>query len=219
MSEHDLRHLAVITGTVPEHPEDIRRAVLASCDNAAETAREAFALVPGLRAFSWLDPGIDSLLSRATAAAAARICVEGARALATVTADLGISLRLCGRVDDLAGAALGHAAGAADDRTLLWFQRYSGRDEIVRAAGRFFAAHPGLRLADDELDGWLDTAGIPDPDLLLYVGGPLEPRDVLLWQGSYAEISYTPKPMSAFSAADLSHAIADYYDRQRRFGR
>lgn len=219
MSEHDLRHLAVVTGTAPEHPDDIRRAVLASCDKAAEIAREAFSLVPGLRAFSWLDPGLDSLLSRAAASAASQVCVEGARALATVSADLGISLRLCGRVDDLPGAALGQAAGAQGDRTLLWFQRYSGRDEIVRAAGRFLAAHPGLRLADDELDAWLDTAGAPDPDLLLYVGGSLEARDVLLWQGSYAEISYTPEPMSAFTAAGLRLAVADYYDRQRRFGR
>ena len=219
MSDHDLRHLAVVTGTAPEHPEDIRHAVLASCGKAAEIAREAFVLVPGLRAFSWLDPGLDSLLSSAPAAAAARVCGEGARALATVAAELGTSLRLCGRVDDLPGAAPGKAAGAQDDRTLLWFLRYGGRDEIVRAAGRFLAAHPGVKLADDELDAWLDTAGIPDPDLLLYVGGPLEPRDVLLWQGSYAEICHAPEPMSAFSAAGLRRAVSDYFDRQRRFGR
>ena len=219
MSEHDLRHLAVITGTAPKHPEDIRRAVLASCDKAAEIAREAFALVPGLRAFSWLDPGLDSLLSRATASAAARVCIEGALALATVAADLGISLRLCGRTDDLSGVSPGLSAPAAGARTLLWFQRYSGRDEIVRAAGRFLAAHPGVSLADDELDAWLDTAGIPDPDLLLYVGGPLEPRDVLLWQGSYAEISHAPEPITTFTADGLRRAVNDYYDRQRRFGR
>jgi hypothetical protein len=219
MSGHDLRHLAVVTGTAPEQPVDIRHAVLASCDKAAGIAREAFALVPGLRAFSWLDPGLDSLLSRATASAAARVCSEGARALATVAADLGTSLRLCGRTDDLSGVSPGRSAPAAGARTLLWFQRYSGRDEIVRAAGRFLAAHPGVKLADDELDAWLDTAGIPDPDLLVYVGGSLEPRDVLLWQGSYAEIWHAPEPMSVFSAAGLHRAIADYYDRQRRFGR
>jgi hypothetical protein len=219
MSEHDLRHLAVITGTAPEHPEDCRRAVLASCDKAAEIAREAFALVPGLRAFSWLDPGLDSLLYRATASTAARLCGDGARALATVAEDLGISLRLCGRVDDLPVTALGQTAGAQDGRTLLWFQRYSGRDEIVRAAGRFLAAHPGGRLADDELDAWLDTAGIPDPDLLLSVGGSLEPRDVLLWQGSYAEFSHTPEAITSFTAADLRSAVSDYFERQRRFGR
>jgi hypothetical protein len=219
MSEHDLRHLAVITGTAPEHPEGIVRAVRASCGKAAEIAREAFALVPGLRAFSWFDPGVDGLLSRAAAPAAAGACAAGARELAVAAADLGVSLRLCGRTDDLPAAVRTQPAGANDVRTLLWFQRYSGRDEIVRAAGRFLAAHPGTPLADGELDAWLDTAGIPDPDLLLYVGGDLEPRDALLWQGSYAEIGHTPEPIAAFSAAGLRRAVADYFDRQRRFGR
>ena len=50
---------------------------------------------------------------------------------------------------------------AAAGRTLLWFVRYSGRDEIVRAASRFLRAHPGVPLADGELDAWLDTAGVP----------------------------------------------------------
>ena len=219
MGEHELRHLAVITGTAPDHPEDIGAAVLASCGKAGEIAREAFALVPGLRAFSWLDPELDRLLARAGAPVAARACADGVRALAVVAAGLGVSLRLCGRTDDLPGMTIDQPAPAEGTRTLLWFQRYGGRDEIVRAAGRFIAAHPGASLRDGELDAWLDTACIPDPDLLLYVGGSLEPRNVLLWQGSYAEISYTPEPIARFSADGLRRAFLDYQDRQRRFGR
>jgi len=219
MSGHDLRHLAVITGSAPEPTDDLRRAVLASSGKAAEVAREAFALVPGLSAFAWLDPGLDGVLSRADPVAAASACAEGAKALARAAAELGASLRVCGRTDDLPDAARERAAGAPEGRTLLWFQRYSGRDEIVRAAGRFLAAHPGEALADDALDAWLDTAGVPDPDLLLYVGGALEPRDVLLWQGSYAEISHAPEPMAAFTADGLRRAVSDYFERQRRFGR
>jgi len=219
MSEHELRHLAVISGTAPEHPEDLAAAVLASCGKAGEIAREAFALLPGLRAFSWLDSGLDGMLFGAPAPVAARVCAAGARALEIVAADLGVSLRVCGRTEGIPGAAPRRPAGADDDRTLLWFRCYSGRDEIVRAAGHFLAAHPGAALADGDLDAWLDTAGIPDPDLLLYVGGPLEPRDALLWQGSYAEISHTRTPMAAFSGADLRQAVADYFARQRRFGR
>lgn len=219
MSENDLRHLAVITGTSPEKPEDIGRAVLASCGKAAEIAREVFAFVPDLRAFSWLDSGLDGVLARATAPVATSACAAGARALAVVAADLGISLRLCGRVDDLPGAEHEQPSPAAGGRTLLWFQRYSGRDEIARAASRFFMAHPTTALADGELDAWLDTAGIPDPDLLLFVDGSLEPRDALLWQGSYAEISHTPEPISALTATGLRRVISDYFERQRRFGR
>jgi hypothetical protein len=219
MGENDLRHLAVVTGTAPERSEDIGRAVLASCGKAREIAQEAFSLVPGLRAFSWLDPGLDDLLARAAGPAAARACTGGARALAAAAAELGVSFRVCGRTSGLPATPRVRAEGAERDRTLLWFQRYSGRDEIVRAAGRYLSAHPDAVLADGELDAWLDTAGIPDPDLLLYVGGSLEPRDVLLWQGSYAEISHTPQPMAAFTSADLRRAVADYHDRQRRFGR
>lgn len=219
MSGHELRHLAVITGSAPEHPEDIDLAVLASCGKAGEIAREAFALLPGLRAFSWLDPGLDDFLSRAAAPVAARACAGGARAFAAMAAELGAALRLCGGREGIPDAAPRPHEGTGSDRTLLWFQRYGGRDEIVRAAGRFFEAHPDRKLGDDEFDAWLDTAGIPDPDLLLYVGGSLEPRDVLLWQGSYAEISHTPEPISSFTAAGLRSAVTDYFERQRRFGR
>jgi hypothetical protein len=219
MSENQLRHLALIVGSPPEHPDDPGRAVRASVARADACARAAFGLLPALDAFSWLDPGLDELLARAPAGRAAGACADGARELAATAAALGAALRLCGRVEGLPAATPGLAPPASGGRALLWFQRYGGRDEILRAAGRFLAQHPGAPLADGEFDAWLDTAGVPDPDLLLYVGGPREPRDVLLWQGSYAEISYTPRPISAFSDADLRQAVADYAERQRRFGR
>ena len=105
-----------------------------------------------------------------------------------------------------AGRCSGFSATAAGTRS-------SGRPDA------FSRRTPARALADGELDAWLDTAGIPDPDLLLYVGGSLEPRDALLWQGSYAEISHTPEPMTAFTAAGLRRAVVDYFERQRRFGR
>lgn len=219
MGEHELRHLAFIACTTPESDGLLDRTVVESCGRASQLAREAFALVPGLRAFSWLSPGIDLLLSRAAAPNAARACAAGARALAATADGLGVSLRLCGPADGLPSAAFAHPVRAEWPRTLLWFQRYSGKDEIVRAAGRYFAAHPGKELADGELDAWLDTAGVPDPDLLVYAGGALEPHDALLWQGSYAEIWHTPDPWQSFSGTDLRRAVDDYFERQRRFGR
>ena len=160
MSEHDLRHLAVITGTAPEHPEDIGRAVLASCDKAAEIAREAFALVPGLRAFSWLDPGLDSLLSRAAAPVAARACAAGARALATVAADLGISLRLCGRTDDLPGAALGQPARCAGrpDAALVSALQRARRDRPCRRTLSCGASRHGHSPTTNLTPGWTRRA-------------------------------------------------------------
>lgn len=218
MPTSDLRHLAVIAVPDGELAGDPGPAVLACCGHAAQTARQAFELVPGLQAFSWLCPTLDRLLARSPAPAAAAACAAGARALAAAADGLGAALRVCGKVDDLPGSPA-RAGRGTDGRTLLWFQRYSGRDEIVRAAGRFFQAHPGHVLSDDGLDAWLDTAGLPDPDLLVYAGGALEPRDALLWQGSYAEIWHTPEPGLPFSAANLRLAVADYHERQRRFGR
>jgi hypothetical protein len=219
MGDIELLHLAVIGSTVPWDQDDLDRTVRSSCAKAAEIAREAFALIPGLRAFSWIDPALDNLLSRAAAPAAARASADGALALGKAAAELGLALRVCGRTEDLPAAHAARQAPPDARGTLLWFQRYRSRDEIVRAAGRFFAAHPGAQLADGDLDAWLDTAGLPDPDLLIHVGGALEPRDALLWQGSYAEISHEPGPLSAFAAVGLRRAVADFRDRQRRFGR
>jgi hypothetical protein len=213
MTRAALRHLAIVAATAPPEPADPGTAVAACCAKAAELARSAFAAVPGLQAFSWLAPGVDRLPGAGAAAAGA----EGARLLARTAAELGAALRLCGRVDDLPPDALPAAAPAA--RTLLWYRRYGGRDEIVRAAGRFFAAHPGRALDDAGLDEWLDSAGVPDPDLLVFAGGALEPHDVLLWQGSYAEIWHTPLEWPALGDADVRRAVADFVARDRRFGR
>jgi hypothetical protein len=218
MSGNELRHLAVIDSPSPARAADPTAAVLASCARAAGVARLAFAAEPGLLAFSWVDPGLDGLL-RGAGPAASTACAAGVRALGTAAAELGAALRVCGRTDDLGVCDPPPTAGGARERTILWFQRYSGRDEIVRAAVRFRANRPGETLADGELDAFLDTAGVPDPDLLLYVGDPLEPRDALLWQGSYAEIVHGRGSTGSLSAADLSGAVAEYRDRQRRFGR
>ncbi len=69
------------------------------------------------------------------------------------------------------------------------------------------------------IDAWLDTAGVPEPDLVILAGGPLEAKDALLWQGSYAEIWHTALPWPEFTPGDLRAAVGDFAERQRRFGR
>ena len=59
---------------------------------------------------------------------------------------------------------------------------------------------------------------MPDPDLIVLAGGPLEAPDALVWQGSYAELWHTATPWAAFTVEDLRGAVADYHTRQRRFG-
>jgi undecaprenyl diphosphate synthase len=223
MPGHPLRHLAIIADAAAASaaaPEDL---VLAALNKAAEISHAAFGTIPALQAFSFHAPGLERHLDTGAAAGPVlQAWIEGARALRGAAAELHAALRLCGRVDELPDAlrrAVVPEAAPHHGKSLLWFLRYGGRDEIARAAARFFRERPGAMLDDDELDAWLDTAGVPDPDLLLYVGGELEPRDALLWQGSYAEISHTRAAISSFTAADLQRAVLDYFDRQRRFGR
>jgi len=227
MPGHPLRHLAIIADAAAAAasasaaaPEDL---VLAALNKAAEISHAAFGTIPALQAFSFHAPGLERHLDAGAAAGPVlQAWIAGARALRGAAAELGAALRLCGRVDELPDAlrrAVAPEAAPHHGKSLLWFLRYGGRDEIARAAARFFRERPGAMLGDDELDAWLDTAGVPDPDLVILAGGPLEAKDALLWQASYAEIWHTPHPWSRFGFGDLRDAVAGYHERQRRFGR
>ena len=223
MTGHPLRHVAIIADTIPPasgEPDDV---VLATLRKAAEIARAAFGTIPALQAFSFLAPGLDPhCASGGAAVSVPESWIEGGREIRAAAADVDAAVRLCGRVSELPDALRSSAATTNSpraSRTLLWYLRYGGRDEIARAAGRFLSANPGTRLGDDELEAWLDTAGVPDPDLIILAGGRLEARDALVWQGSYAEIWHTPVPWVRFTAVDLSRALGDFSERQRRFGR
>jgi undecaprenyl diphosphate synthase len=222
MQESHLRHLAVIAAGTLDAPGEPADAVVRACRLAATMAVDAFAAAPGLRAFSFFAPGIDRLLdSKASAPAALRGCVEAASSLEESATRLGAGLRLCGLGEGLPAELTRHGSAPgkqAAGRMLLWFLRYGGREEIARAATRFFESRPGATLADEELDAWLDTAGVPDPDLIILAGGPFETPDALVWQGSYAELWHTPKTWTAFATEDMRLAISEFHTRQRRFG-
>lgn len=221
MAETGLRHIAIVAGGALGASREPAAAVADAARTAAVLAEDAFASVPGLRAFSFLAPGIDRLLDDAPATGARRACVETAATLEESAVRCGAALRLCGRSAGLPAELARFAAprpAAEAGKTLLWYLRYGGRDEIARAAGRFFREQPGATLGDDDLDGYLDTAGVPDPDLIVLAGGALAAPDALVWQGSYAELWHTATPWAAFGVDDLRRAIADYHTRQRRFG-
>ncbi|HEY5998653.1 MAG TPA: undecaprenyl diphosphate synthase family protein [bacterium] len=223
MHETPIRHIAVIARGVAGDPRDAAAAVAGALRHAAAIADEAFAAAPGLRAFSFFAPDVDRLLDDPDGAAEARHgCVEGTGALEAAAARLGASLRTCGRVDGLPPEVMRHAAPAHPapaERTLLLFLRYGGREEIARAASRLLVARPGSSLGDDDLDAWLDTAGVPDPDLVVLAGGAFEAPDAFVWQGSYAELWHTETPWAAFTVGELQVALSDFGARQRRFGK
>ena len=100
---------------------------------------------------------------------------------------------------------------------------YGGRDEIVRAARQFAReCVAGERKPEDMTEalfpGYLWSAGIPDPELLIRPGGEMRISNYLLWQIAYSEIYVTDMLWPDFDAAALDEAIAWYQTRDRRFG-
>ena len=97
---------------------------------------------------------------------------------------------------------------------------YGGRDEIVRAARRYAReyAETGAELDEEKFGGYLYSAGIPDPDLIIRPSGELRLSNFLLWQAAYAEFYYTDVLWPDFDQRELERAIASFRSRSRRYG-
>ena len=107
--------------------------------------------------------------------------------------------------------------------TLCLALNYSGRDEIVRATRRLAQKVSSGEISPEQittknLADELDTAGLPDPDLLIRTAGERRISDFLLWQISYAEIFITDFYWPDFSPEVLHMALKDFASRNRRFG-
>lgn len=109
------------------------------------------------------------------------------------------------------------------DLTLVLALSYGSREELVKAA-RTLAKDAAAGLIDPEaidtaaFESRLETAGIPDPDLLIRTSGEMRISNFLLWQISYAEIVILQKNWPDFTKAELAAAVAEYQRRHRRFG-
>lgn len=110
--------------------------------------------------------------------------------------------------------------------TGLHFQvalNYGSRDEMIRAM-RSMAADivAGEKAVDDiseeMFQGYLDTKGIPDPDLLIRTSGEERLSNFLLWQLAYTEFYFTPIAWPDFTKEELEKAVAAYNKRDRRYG-
>lgn len=100
---------------------------------------------------------------------------------------------------------------------------YGGRDEIIRAGRKIAQAVAEGRLDPDNVtestvSGVLDTANIPDPDLVIRTSGETRVSNFLLWQAAYAEYEFTPTLWPDFSPAELASILARFGGRDRRFG-
>ena len=73
-------------------------------------------------------------------------------------------------------------------------------------------------ISEPVFSNYLDTAGIPDPDLLIRTSGEQRLSNYLLWQLAYSEFYFTDVPWPDFHKEELEHAIEAYNKRERRFG-
>jgi undecaprenyl diphosphate synthase len=104
-----------------------------------------------------------------------------------------------------------------DKMMLIVALSYGGRQEICRAANTLLKK--GVREFTPELfERGLDTAGIPDPDLLIRTSGEFRISNFLLWQLAYAELYFTETLWPEFSEKELDRALESYAKRNRRFG-
>ncbi len=110
-----------------------------------------------------------------------------------------------------------------DSMTLVLALSYGAREEITAAARSLAADAAAGRIDPADIDcklfsSRLQTAGIPDPDLLIRTSGELRVSNFLLWQISYSEIVIVKKFWPDFRQGDLFDAVAEYRNRSRRFG-
>ncbi len=107
--------------------------------------------------------------------------------------------------------------------TLALALSYGAREEMVRAARKLIRRGLAGKLAPADVDSTtiaaaLDTARLPDPDLIIRTGGERRLSNFMLWQCAYAELHFSDRLWPDFKVEDLRAAIADYQHRRRRYG-
>ena len=130
------------------------------------------------------------------------------------------------RLDEDIRTRIGELEQATKNNDGLHFQiaiNYGGRDEIVRAIRRAADDVKAGTLAvegisEEVFSGYLDTAGLPEPDLLIRTCNEQRISNFLLWQLAYTEFYFTPVPWPDFTKEELIKAVEAYNHRDRRYG-
>lgn len=130
------------------------------------------------------------------------------------------------RLDEDIRTSIAELEEASKNNTGLHFQialNYGSRDEITRAvksvAQRVASGEIAAEdITEEMISEGLDTAGIPDPDLMIRTSGEQRISNYLLWQLAYSEFYFTPVPWPDFTKEELVKAIEAYGSRDRRYG-
>lgn len=107
--------------------------------------------------------------------------------------------------------------------TLTVALSYGGREELTRAARKLAERVKSGEIEPQDINEEriaqsLDTAGLPEPDLLIRTGGEQRISNFLLWQSAYTEFYFTPVLWPDFSVADFKQALDEFSRRERRYG-
>lgn len=104
--------------------------------------------------------------------------------------------------------------------TVILGLNYGGRDEIIRAIKKVQNSKLKIQsLTKESFCNYLDTIGIPDPDLIIRTGGEKRLSGFMLWQSEYSELYFSDLYFPDFTAKELEKSIKNYLQRQRRFGK
>lgn len=100
---------------------------------------------------------------------------------------------------------------------------YGGRDELLRAVMKIAEKAKNVEIAPEDItekfiEQHLDTAGVPDPELVIRTSGEERISNFLLWQIAYSEFSFSDKLWPDYNENDFKQAIWEYQNRDRRFG-
>jgi undecaprenyl diphosphate synthase len=93
---------------------------------------------------------------------------------------------------------------------------YGSKDEIVRAMKK--VNEKNLEITEENIEANLDTAGMPNVDILVRTSGEVRLSNYLLWQNAYAEMFFTRTYWPDFNECELDDIISDFNNRERRFG-
>lgn len=137
----------------------------------------------------------------------------------------GAKLRILGDVSrfpkDIAQKTLEMMSKSSKNHkiTVTFALNYGGRDEILRAIKKIITDKIAPENVTEELfSSYLDTAGIPDPDLIIRTGGERRTSGYLPWQSVYSELYFTPTLFPDFTPDEFQKALEDFSARDRRFG-
>jgi undecaprenyl diphosphate synthase len=138
----------------------------------------------------------------------------------------GVCIRHSGRLEGIAprmAQEIQDAVSLTANNTRITLNvalNYGGRAEIVDAVRHIISdgQAPGA-VTEDLISQYLYTGGLPDPDLIIRTAGEWRLSNFLIWQAAYAEYYATPTFWPDFDEAELAAALAEYSQRERRFGK